>query len=179
MKSYNTLIWTPNLLLVSHAGNASASIWPTVVPTWVGAIATFGLLIGAIITAYYARRALMTQSQQLADQRRINAEQTSVLELQTRELRESFQQREREAKERRRAQASLVFTWAERETQYVMGVDPFEKVTAHARNTSLQPIYDVCFRWHTDNRESSCSHSRPAAHAWRAGGCLRKRSPRC
>jgi hypothetical protein len=72
-----------------HASASAGAIWATDVPGWVTAIATVGLLIGAIITARYAIRAFGKQSDQLEDQRKVNAKQTEVLELQAEELRES------------------------------------------------------------------------------------------
>ena len=79
------------------------------IPTWITGIATGGLLGGAIITARYAIRAFGKQSEQLEDQRKINAEQTRVLALQAEELGESLKERKREAEQRRRAQAARVF----------------------------------------------------------------------
>jgi len=38
------------------------------IPTWITAIATFGLLVGAIVTAIYAIRAFRAQSQEVSDQ---------------------------------------------------------------------------------------------------------------
>jgi protein-S-isoprenylcysteine O-methyltransferase Ste14 len=40
------------------------------VPTWIEALATVGLLAGAIITAWYAIKAFRTQSDLLAEQRK-------------------------------------------------------------------------------------------------------------
>jgi NADH:ubiquinone oxidoreductase subunit 5 (subunit L)/multisubunit Na+/H+ antiporter MnhA subunit len=57
------------------------------IPTWITAVATIGLLIGAIVTARYAIKAFRAQSDQLAEQRELNKEQTRVLRLQARELR--------------------------------------------------------------------------------------------
>ena len=79
----------------------------------------------AIVTAIYAIRAfrkqpeevsdqaemLRVQAGQLGEQRKVNAEQIRVLGLQAAELRESLEERQREAAERRRAQASRVFIW--------------------------------------------------------------------
>ncbi len=93
------------------------------IPTWITGIATAALLFGAIITAIYAIRAfreqskevadqaamLNVQSDQLAEQRKINKKQTKVLKLQVTELRESIDERKREADQRHRAQATRVF----------------------------------------------------------------------
>lgn len=58
-----------------------------------GDVPTWGLLVGAIVTAWYARRAFKTQSKELAElqaegaeQRKVNEKQIAVLELQLREL---------------------------------------------------------------------------------------------
>jgi len=93
----------------------------------IAAIATAVLAVFAIITAWYARRAFLKQSQevrdqaemlriqaeQFAEQRKINERQTEVLALQAADLRESLEERKRDALERRRAQASQVFIFIE------------------------------------------------------------------
>ena len=104
-----------------------------------GDVPTWGLLAGAAVTAWYAARAFRAQSQelgvlrtevehgqtmigqqaklieiqagQLDEQRKLTAEQIGVLELQRRDLEASLAQREREADERRAAQAAMVATW--------------------------------------------------------------------
>jgi hypothetical protein len=115
--------------------DAAASVWPVDVPTWITAIATFGLLVGAIVTAVYARKAFLGQEAQLAEQRRINEEQTLVLKLQAAELRESTEERQREAGRRHQAQASLVFTGVQ---------NPGHRFShPYAKNGSDFPVYDV------------------------------------
>lgn len=47
---------------------------------------------------------------------------------------------------------SLIFTWEERVTSQAVGTGGVDTVTAHARNTSEQPIYDMRFSWRTRNR---------------------------
>lgn len=89
------------------------------IPTWISAIATIGLLIGAIITAKYAIKAfraqpkevddqatmLKVQSDQLEEQRTINA-------LQAKDLEESLKERERLRRITEREQADAVlFEW--------------------------------------------------------------------
>jgi hypothetical protein len=95
------------------------------VPTWVGALATVVLAIGAIVTVYYAWKAfreqarelriqsdqLDAQREQFADQREINEKQTAVLALQSTELEASLAQRKEEAEDQRRAQANRVAAW--------------------------------------------------------------------
>jgi hypothetical protein len=164
--------YVPFSTLVTHVGthaskhvstSAGGSIWATGVPTWITAIATVGLLVGAVIGAKYAIKAFGKQSEQLEDQRKINAEQTKVIGLQTRELEESRAERKREAEQRRRAQASRVFIWqeyrkgnpAQYETppDYIAHLGPLPHgesrplMVAHVKNTSDQPVYDLMVRW--------------------------------
>lgn len=159
------------------SADAAGSIWAIDVPTWITAIATVGLLAGAIITALYAIRAfraqaheisdqgemLKIQSGQLEEQRKINTEQMTVLGLQAEELRKSLEEREREAEQRHRAQASRVFIWQQyREGNPALYDDPPDYVkhlgplpngesrslmVAHVRNASDQPVYDLRVRW--------------------------------
>jgi len=104
------------------------------------------------MTARYAIRAFRTQSDQLADQKKVNAKQTEVLDLQVTELRESLAERKREAEQRHRAQASRVFITNERHPTVPAGysepenAEPF--VTATVHNTSDQPIYDAELHWY-------------------------------
>jgi hypothetical protein len=89
------------------------------VATWFTAVATGLLAIFAVITAYFAKKAFNKQSEevctiqeQVKGQERVNSEQIRVLELQYCELRESLEERKREADERRRAQAECIgVTW--------------------------------------------------------------------
>jgi hypothetical protein len=113
------------------------------------AVATAGLLIGAIVTAKYAIKAFRTQSDQLVDQRKVNEQQTKVLELQARELRKSLEEREREAARRVRAQAALVFLTEDRFAGRKAG--PLDSkppsITVTVVNSSNQPIYEVDVYW--------------------------------
>jgi len=117
------------------------------IPTWITAIATMLLAAFAVITAYYARQAFRTQSEQLADQKRVNTKQIDALNLQVRELRASLT-------ERKRAQASKV------DIRIGVGPDPRfgvfpcaasipapETVTARVTNGSDQPIYNAELIW--------------------------------
>jgi hypothetical protein len=154
------------------AGHASGSIWATDVPGWITALATAGLLIGAIITAIYAIRAfreqtkavadqtkmLNVQSEQLAEQQKVNAEQIRVLELQAAELHESLEERQREAAERRRAQASRVFIWIRPDPE---GSDPIDAAMVGVKNTSHQPIYDLSLFWRIGSGDRN-DHPGPA-----------------
>ena len=68
-----------------------------------GDIPTWGLLIGAGLTAWYAKRAFDKQTEevsaikaQLTEQQQLNEMQTPVLDLQAKDLGASLKQRERE-----------------------------------------------------------------------------------
>lgn len=128
------------------------------------AIATALLAVFAIITAYYARKAfreqskevaaqarmLKVQSDQLDEQRKMNTEQTRVLRLQADEFQASLQERKREAAERRNAQASKVFMWTERAETVMFRENrayPTEGITAHLKNASSHPVYNVEISW--------------------------------
>ena len=116
----------------------------------VTAIATAVLATFAFITAILAGLAyrkqsrevhdqgemLKLESEELAEQRKLNAEQAKVLELQASDLRESLEERKREAAERYRAQAAQVFIGAEM-------VDPHRGFWPVVVNGSEFPAYDV------------------------------------
>lgn len=130
------------------------------------AIGTVVLAVFAVVTAWYARKAFRKQSQevhdqakmlqlqsdQLEEQRKINARQTEVLELQAEELRESLGERKREAQERRRAQASRVFVEENRHPYNRDDPDAIAPgpawVSATVLNGSRDPIYRAQLRWH-------------------------------
>src|SRR5260370_150316 len=120
------------------------------------AVGTGGVALFAIITAWYARKAFRGQSQevgllqqQLDDQRQINARQAEVAELQAQELRDSLDERKRDAAARKRAQASRVFLSEYRSDPRAEIKHPAsDGIVVQAENTSEQPIYDVEFRWH-------------------------------
>ena len=65
------------------------------VATWIGALATVGLLVGAGITAWYARKAFREQSHEVA--------------LLQEQVKNQQSDRTREAADRRKAQAAKVF----------------------------------------------------------------------
>ena len=125
------------------------------------AIATAVLAAFAIVTGIYAVRAfrkqsqevsdqasmLQIQSEQLAEQRKVNEEQIRVLALQAAELRESLDERKREAVERRNAQAAQVHIVLKVVARSREGGPEIE---ATAVNTSerQQPVYDVKLYWH-------------------------------
>jgi hypothetical protein len=121
------------------------------------AIATTVLAVFAIITAWYARRAFLKQSQEVRDQaemlrvqaerletyrkqvdeqHKINATYGEVLELQAREIRASLEERKHAAEEERRSQAAKVTAW-------LAPSDAVGAWEARIRNASDLPIFDV------------------------------------
>ncbi len=102
---------------------------------------------------------LDVQRQQLDDQRKINKKQAEVAGLQAEELRESLDQRMREAAERRRAQASRVFLTQEQDARGMDFGRPSEPpaLVASIHNSSDQPIYGVEVLW----RRGSASWGEP------------------
>jgi hypothetical protein len=108
------------------------------------AIATAVLSVFAIVTAWYARRAFLKQSQevraierQVTDQEELTRQQAGVLELQAVELRASLKERYRDDAERHRSQAAMVTAWfSSHETQGAGW-------GACIRNASDLPVLDV------------------------------------
>jgi hypothetical protein len=94
---------------------------------------------------------LELQREQLEDQRKASMKQADVLDLQAAELRESLEERKREAERRRRAQAGLVFldqkVFQGRTAHEAFGAKPPDAEVAVV-NGSDQPIYEVELRWH-------------------------------
>jgi Sec-independent protein translocase protein TatA len=130
------------------------------IPTWITATATVGLLAGAIVTAIYAIRAfrdqvemLRIQSEQLTEQRTINAEQARVLALQAEELHASLEERKQEAQLRRRAQAERVIIGQQNSVFYKDDEDDEaagpegQRAAVTVVNTSDRPIYDAGILW--------------------------------
>lgn len=119
--------------------------------TQLTAIATAVLAVFAIVTAWYARRAYRAQSGQLEDQRKLNEQQTPVLELQATELRESLEERKRQAERLLRAQASRVFITESKTGPLADGTGQWvtsPSVAATVQNSSDLPVYQVEIRWH-------------------------------
>jgi hypothetical protein len=149
--------------------------------TQLTALATAVLAVFAIVTAFYARRAFLKQSQevraieqqvqdaqelarqqgnllnvqsgqlelqrqQFAEQRKLNERQTEVLTLQAAELRESLEERKREAVERRNAQASQVHLALKVVAKSRDGGPEIEATVVNASERQ-QPIYDVKLYW--------------------------------
>jgi len=140
---------------------------------------------------------LQIQSEQLAEQRKINEKQTVVLELQANELKESREERERKAEQRKKAQAAKVFV-KQANAAYVPDdpsqisevltedvTDAFTDITpAQAEagggwnvaeltvvNTSDQPAYDTQLYW----RRGSASYGFPNPYSY-ARSCPAMRS---
>lgn len=126
------------------------------VATWIVAIATVILAAGAGITAKFAWDALQRQSaevkaieQQVSDQKDLASSQGEMLQLQAQEFRRAAAERDHDAQERRRAQASQVYVWEALVHVEANGqVTPGMTVEVYVRNTSLQPIYDLRIQWH-------------------------------
>ena len=133
--------------------------------TQLAAVATAVLAVFAVVTGIYAVRAFRKQSQevsdqasmlgiqseQLTEQRKVNAEQIRVLALQAAELRESLEERKRDAVERRNAQAArvsiirkLVYTAPKR-----IDIGFRMNVTVVNANEPKQPVYDVKLWWYS------------------------------
>ena len=122
---------------------------PLTTPTWIAAIASVVLAIGAVIAVYFARKAFQAQSRQLRGQHEINEKLAEAIPLQTRELRES-------SDERRRVQAAQVFIELDRTAPPGHGsaapappaaeTAPWQ-LTLTVHNTSRQPVYDLYVIW--------------------------------
>jgi len=109
-------------------------------PTWIGAIATVVLAVGAGFTVYYARKAFREQS-----------EEVKILREET----------ERDSQQRRRSQARRVFIHqddapAEHDPQMAAAQmdaailsrdETTTLIAARLFNTSKQPVYDIAIRW--------------------------------
>jgi hypothetical protein len=142
--------------------------------TQLTAMATAVLAVFAIVTGIYAVRAfrkqsqevsdqaemLRIQSEQLAEQRKVNAEQIRVLALQAAELRESLEERKREAEQLRSAQASRVWialTAADYKSM-VSDAAKAPRLDVTVVNSSEQPLYDAELHWYS----ASESHDAPS-----------------
>jgi hypothetical protein len=150
--------------------------------TAITAIATVALAILAIFTTFYARKAfraqakevsdqatmLRVQSEQLEEQRTINAKQAEVLELQARELQESLDERKQAREQQRRAQASRIFIWhkpgpvlSTTPASAARGATGGRSKVAYLVNSSEQPIYDVMISWHLGNESAGECYLKP------------------
>jgi hypothetical protein len=94
------------------------------IPTWISAIATIGLFIGAIFTVIYSIKAFRAQAAELA-----------ILAA----------QRDRDNDERRKAQAARVFIGAPQSPRQTKRGETRVGTVPYVRNTSDLPIYDAEF----------------------------------
>lgn len=93
---------------------------------------------------------LELQRQQLEDQRAASARQAEVLDLQAAELRESLEERKREAEKQRRGQAATVTGWLDmREADQKLR----PRWLACIRNASGESVFDVRVFFHLIHRE--------------------------
>jgi len=93
--------------------------------------------------------------QQSEEQRIASAKQTEALRLQIEELQASLEQQAQEAVQRQqRAQAGEVYVWEERMSHDpralpdILGEPSRGVITAHVKNGSDQPVYEVTLVWH-------------------------------
>jgi mannitol-specific phosphotransferase system IIBC component len=109
------------------------------IPTWVGAGGTCVATVAVIVTGVFVFLTFRKQADALADQKTANERQAA-------ELSAVADERQREATERRRAQAAQVFLWCERAD----GLTLFHNVRLeiNVENTGLQPIYKIVTRIH-------------------------------
>jgi hypothetical protein len=139
---------------------------PLLAPTWVTAVFTIVLAVGAVVTAVFAFLAFRKHSDALAvlrtqasDQQATNAKLAAAAELQAQELRKSLDEREQAREERHRGQASRVFIWQEvtppnqttAHMEAAAGREMPLRITAMVTNDSDQPIYGVQVLWHRES----------------------------
>ena len=122
---------------------------PLTAPTWIAAIATAVLAVSVIAGIWLARDALRARSPNRAKQRELISQLTEAIELLSKNLRQS-------ADERRRAQACRVFIELDRAIAAAKpGEEPGDKgrldspwhVRATVHNASQQPVYDLYVIW--------------------------------
>jgi hypothetical protein len=125
------------------------------VPTWL--LVLVGLLaLGAAVLAYEKQsqevhghaEQLRLESEQLADQKRVNNEQVRLMALQEQELRAAQDERERQDVERREAQAHQVAAWFGSDGDPEGTGRPRQEWGAFVRNASLLPVFDVRVFFH-------------------------------
>jgi hypothetical protein len=129
--------------------------------TILAAVATAVLALFAIVTAWYARKAFLKQSQevlaieqQVSDQKELTARQADLLKVQADQLKLQQQEYGQQQEDRRLDQASRVFMWAETgpdpaisQVQRTTTPGTYEMVAVHVKNTSGQPVYDLTINW--------------------------------
>jgi hypothetical protein len=127
-------------------------------------IATSVLAVGSWIAAVYAIRAYRKQAEEVRTIKDEAVKRGELIDQQTEVLKEQKQWFIDEHTERRRAQACMVFITTEAgpdprrtEEQLDKGVPWHEGVTAHVKNTSAQPVYDLTIDW----RQGTASWGEP------------------
>jgi hypothetical protein len=142
---------------------AGGSVWAIDVPTWITAIATVGLLTGAIVTAIYAIRAFRAQAKEISDQADLLGIQSSRLELQERQfedqrkinqkrdelLDKQIKESEQWARTFERRQAEMIDLEPGSIGMTVPGLDPGEDSQAwraDVANGSPRPIRNIAGR---------------------------------
>ena len=157
--------WAGTIILI--AGAAVGIVVPVVshISLWLTAVVLLGLLVLVVAEGAYHVWHITDQDraelehQQSDEQRADAARQTEVQELRAQELRASLKQRERDAAERRRAQATQVLLWDQRLdndphlTQAQRVTNPESStptVTVHVKNGSDQPVFDVVISWNEE-----------------------------
>jgi hypothetical protein len=112
------------------------------IAAWLQAIGALLAVPVAVVAVIFAAKAFRAQSDQLRDQR-------DLVRQQAKELQAAHDDREREATERRRAQAAQVFM--ELDYKIVRHPETGQTTTVSfrfkLRNTSAQPVYQVVIRW--------------------------------
>ena len=106
------------------------------------AVATLALAALALATAILALLAWRKQSREVRDQ-------GEMLRLQAEEFKQLSADREREAVERRRAQAVQIYMWRGFDARIDTG-PKFARV--HLRNSSQQPVHSALFGWIVDGQ---------------------------
>jgi hypothetical protein len=114
---------------------------PLTLPTWLAAIFTGVLAVGAIVTAVFAILAFRKQSREV-----------TLLQEQALHEQQDFRG---EAEERRRSRAALVYVTGvfsrevrtDNDPPGLMRVPRDAAVSARVHNTGLQPVYDVRVHW--------------------------------
>ena len=132
------------------------------VPTWLLVLVSL-LALGAAALAYEKQsqevhghaEQLRLESEQLADQKRVNNEQVRLMALQEQELRAAQDERERQDVERREAQAHQVAAWFGLDSEPEDTGGPQVKWGAFVRNASLLPVFDVRVSFHFVQQLSS------------------------
>ena len=135
----------------------------SLIATWVSALATVGLFLGAAIAAHAAGKTFRLQSKQvdiletrLKDQQALNRQEINVLQLQAQDLQTSIQQK-------RGAQARRILVWQDHLPQdpnlpqaavrtAVTGVKPSPVIALYVENASAEPVRFVTISWYRGNR---------------------------